>query len=348
MATANSKAMITIEEAETLDGLFYERTSRSADEIAYIQYHKATKSWEETTWNEMAMLVGRWQKAMLGEDLESGDRVGILMKNSKEWVAVDQAALGLGIVVVPLYLEDRPDNIAYILEDAAIKLLVVQDISQWRRLRDKCTDNATLKRVVLVDTTEDKIAHESDRVTTSQQWLPEEGHVLHKRKGNPKELATIVYTSGTTGKPKGVMLNHHNILSIAYPSGTGLKVRHDDLFLSFLPMSHTFERNLGYYLTVMAGCQVAFARSIQLLADDLITIKPTLLLSVPRIYEQVYAKIENTLLKGSPIKRALFRLTVNTGWRRCHPLPSGQNLYRTGSAVNSGLWADRNQSCGQF
>ncbi len=118
MATANSKAMITIEEAETLDGLFYERTSRSADEVAYIQYHKATKSWEETTWNEMAML---------GEDLESGDRVGILMKNSKEWVAVDQAALGLGMVVVPLYLEDRPDNIAYILEDAAIKLLVVQD-----------------------------------------------------------------------------------------------------------------------------------------------------------------------------------------------------------------------------
>ncbi len=318
MATANPKAMITIEEAETLDGLFYERTSRSADEVAYIQYNKATKSWEETTWNEMAMLVGRWQKAMLGEDLENGDRVGILMKNSKEWVAVDQAALGLGLVVVPLYLEDRPDNITYILEDAAIKLLVVQDISQWRRLRDRCQqpDNTTLIRVVLVDATEDKIANESDRVTTSQQWLPREGHVLHKRKGNPKELATIVYTSGTTGKPKGVMLNHHNILSIAYPSGTGLKVRHDDLFLSFLPMSHTFERSLGYYLTIMAGCRVAFARSIQLLADDLITIKPTLLISVPRIYERVYAKIEKTLLKGSPIKRALFRLTVNTGWRR--------------------------------
>ena len=315
--------MITIEEAGTLDGLFYERTSRSADDIAYIQYNKASKSWEETTWNEMAVLVGKWQKAMLTEDLENADRIGILMKNSKEWVAVDQAALGLGMVVVPLYLEDRPDNIAYILEDAAIKLLVVQDISQWRRLRDKClqhdnnsADNTTLKRVVLLDATEDKIAGESERVTTSAQWLPEEGHVLHKRNGDPEKLATIVYTSGTTGKPKGVMLNHRNILSIAYPSGSGLKVRSDDLFLSFLPMSHTFERSLGYYLTVMAGCRVAFARSIQVLADDLLTIKPTLLISVPRIYERVYAKIENTLLKGSPIKRALFRLTVNTGWRR--------------------------------
>ncbi len=316
MVNTNSKAIITIEEAGTLDGLFYERTSRSADDVAYIQYYRANKSWNETTWNEMAILVGKWQKAMQGEELEEGDRVAILMKNSKEWVAVDQATLGLGMVVVPLYLEDRPDNISYILEDAAVKLLVVQDISQWRRLRDKCADNNILKRVVLVNASEDKIKEESERVTTSLQWLPQEGRVLHKRNGDPKELATIVYTSGTTGRPKGVMLNHYNILSIAYLSGTGLKVRHDDLFLSFLPMSHTFERSLGCYLTIMAGCRVAYARSIQTLADDLVTIKPTLLISVPRIYERVYAKIESTLLKGSPVKRALFRLTVNTGWRR--------------------------------
>ncbi len=316
MASSNHKDMITIEEAGTLDGLFYERTSRSADLVAYIQYDKSTKTWNESTWNEMAVLVGKWQKAILNEALDSGDRIAILMKNCKEWATVDQAALGLGMIVVPLYLEDRPDNIAYILEDAAVKLLVVQDISQWRRLRDNCTDNKILKRVVLVDTSEDKVQDESEIVTTAHKWLPEEGHVLHKRNGRPEELATIVYTSGTTGKPKGVMLNHHNILSIAYLSGTGLKVRSDDLFLSFLPISHTFERSLGYYLTVMAGCTVAFARSIQLLADDLITIKPTLLISVPRIYERVYAKIESTLLKGSPVKRALFRLTVNVGWQR--------------------------------
>ncbi len=316
MASSNHKEMITIEEAGTLDGLFYERTSRSADKPAYIQYDKSTKTWNESTWNEMAMLVGKWQKAILSEALDSGDRIAILMKNCKEWVTVDQAALGLGMVVVPLYLEDRPDNISYILEDAAVKLLVVQDISQWRRLRDNCKDNNFLKRVVLVDTSDDKLQDESEIVTTVHKWLPEEGHVLHKRNGAPEELATIVYTSGTTGKPKGVMLNHHNILSIAYLSGTGLKVRSDDLFLSFLPMSHTFERSLGYYLTVMAGCKVAFARSIQLLSDDLVTIRPTLLISVPRIYERVYARIESTLLKGSPVKRALFRLTVNVGWQR--------------------------------
>lgn len=317
MANSNSRdELITIEQAQTLDGLFYERTMRSADEVAYIQYNKHTKDWEKTTWNEMAMLVGKWQKAIAEENLDSGDRIAILLKNSKEWVAVDQAALGLGLVVVPLYLEDRPDNIAYILEDAAIKLLVVQDLSQWGRLRDNCADKQILQRVILLDTGQDQLEHEAEIVTTAIQWLPDQGHVLHKRNGDPRELATIVYTSGTTGKPKGVMLSHYNILSTVYPSGIGLKIRSNDLFLSFLPMSHTFERSLGYYLTVMAGCTVAFARSIQLLADDLITIKPTLLISVPRIYERVYSKIENTILKGSLLKRALFKLTSEIGWRR--------------------------------
>ncbi|RKZ91152.1 MAG: long-chain fatty acid--CoA ligase [Gammaproteobacteria bacterium] len=314
--TASHNTIITLKQAGTLDGLFYERTRRSADEIAYIQYNKQNRSWENTTWNEMAVLVGQWQKAISQEELEAGDRVAILMKNSKEWVAVDQAALGLGLVIVPLYLEDRPDNIAYILEDSAIKLLVVQDTSQWGRLRGKCVDNKMLQRVILIDARADELEDDSKLVTTMFDWLPGQGHVLHKRNGDTNELATIVYTSGTTGRPKGVMLSHSNILSITYPSAQGLKVKSDDLFLSFLPMSHTFERSLGYYLTVMVGCQVAFARSIQLLADDLISIKPTLLISVPRIYERIYGKIESTLLTGSPVKRLLFNLTVQIGWNR--------------------------------
>ncbi|MCU7832011.1 MAG: AMP-dependent synthetase/ligase [gamma proteobacterium symbiont of Lucinoma myriamae] len=316
MATISHNAIITPKKAGTLDGLFYERSIHSADKTAYIQYNKQNNEWQESTWNEMAILVGKWQKSISQEDLEPGDRIAILMKNCKEWVAVDQAALGLGLIVVPLYLEDRPDNIAYILDDSAIKLLVIQDVSQWSRLRDKCVDNKILQRVILIDTNSEQLEDEAELVTTMHDWLPEQGHVLHKRDGDPHELATIVYTSGTTGRPKGVMLSHFNILSVAYSSAEGLKVNADDLFLSFLPLSHTFERSLGYYLAIMTDCRVAFARSIQLLGDDLITIKPTLLISVPRIYERVYGKIENTLLKGSPIKRALFKLTVQVGWNR--------------------------------
>lgn len=315
-ATTPHDEIITPKQAGTLDGLFYERTMHSADDIAYTQYNKQNHSWEDTSWNEMAILVGQWQKAFSGENLNPGDRIAILMKNCKEWVAVDQAALGLGLVVVPLYLEDRPDNISYILNDSVVKLLVVQDISQWGRLREKCVDNTVLQRVILIDTNSEQLENEAELVATMHDWLPEQGHVLHKRDGEPNELATIVYTSGTTGRPKGVMLSHFNILSIAYSSAEELKVIADDLFLSFLPLSHTFERSLGYYLAVMVGCKVAYARSIQLLGDDLITIKPSLLISVPRIYERVYGKIENTLSEGSAIKRVLFKLTVQIGWNR--------------------------------
>lgn len=330
--------IITQQQAGTLDGLFYERTMRSADDVAYTQYNKQQKLWQDSTWNEMAILVGQWQKSIAEENLQTGDRIAILMKNSKEWIAIDQAALGLGLVVVPLYLEDRPDNIAYILDDAAVKLLFVQDISQWGRLRESCLGNKVLQGVVLIDAHVDQLTDEEDSiavVSTMDDWLSEQGHVLHKRDGDPHKLATIVYTSGTTGKPKGVMLNHANILSTAEPSAQGLKIRKDDVFLSFLPMSHTFERSLGYYLTLMVGCRVAFARSVQQLANDMLTIKPTLLISVPRIYERIYAQIEakllsvsplkrslfkssveQTWLKGSPIKRALFNLTVYVGWQR--------------------------------
>ncbi len=309
--------LIRIEEARTLDGLFYARTQRSADETAYIQYNRKTKSWEKFTWNEMAILVGKWQKAILDEHLERGQRVAILMKNCREWVAVDQASLALGLVVVPLYQDDRPDNIAYILEDSAVKLLVVQDLGQWKLLRENCRNNTLLQRIVLLDTPHDQLpADELEIVITAAQWLPDEGHALLKRNGDPRELATIVYTSGTTGRPKGVMLNHNNILSVAYLSGKALKIRDDDTFLSFLPISHTFERSLGYYLTIMAGSKVAFARSIQGMADDLISIKPTLLISVPRIYERFYAKIESSLLKGSMINKLIFKLAVQVGWNR--------------------------------
>jgi long-chain acyl-CoA synthetase len=130
------------------------------------------------------------------------------------------------------------------------------------------------------------------------------------------ELTSIIYTSGTTGKPKGVMLSHANMLTNARACLDTFVVRGDDLLLSFLPLSHTFERTLGYYLTVMTGATVAFARSIALLSEDLQTIRPTLLISVPRIYERVYGAIRIKLEEGSPLKRKLFNLAVETGWAR--------------------------------
>src|SRR5690606_37456755 len=122
--------------------------------------------------------------------------------------------------------------------------------------------------------------------------------------------------SGTTGKPKGVVLSHRNILFNAHASSRCAALNDRDLFLSFLPLSHTLERTAGYYMPMMVGAQVAFARSIQTLADDLATVRPTVLISVPRIYERVYGRIKAGLKAKSPVARKLFQTTVAVGWHR--------------------------------
>ena len=133
---------------------------------------------------------------------------------------------------------------------------------------------------------------------------------------SPTSLAYLIYTSGTTGRPKGVMLSHRNILTDAYAGLQVLTVQQTDSFLSFLPLSHTFERTCGYYLTIMCGATVSYARSVQALGDDLQTIKPTMLISVPRIYERIWAAIRAKLDEGSPLKKKLFHMVVDVGYAR--------------------------------
>ncbi len=147
-------------------------------------------------------------------------------------------------------------------------------------------------------------------------WLPEDGGATRHLARDGNSLATIVYTSGTTGRPKGVMLSHNNILSNTEAALTVLATGHDDIFMSFLPLSHTFERTCGYYLTIMSGSTVAYARSIPLLAEDLQTIRPTMLISVPRIYERIWGAIRAKLDEGSPLRKKLFLLAADVGYAR--------------------------------
>jgi len=311
--------IISPHQAVTLDGLFYERVQKTPDKVAYVQYDKISQQWIEITWKEMSQSIAAWQSAMKSEKLEKGDRVAILLKNSKEWVIFDQAAMSLGLVVVPLYLDDRPDNIAYILNDANVKLLIIQEQRQWNNLKHSFTENdnsiESLQRIILTDVNKANIELDDDRLITLSDWLPITEPALVKREGDANALATIVYTSGTTGKPKGVMLSHHNILSVAYETGQELKILDTDSLLSFLPLSHTFERTLGYYLPIMAGCKVYYSQSIQQLANELVLHKPTILVSVPRIFEQIYAKVHDKLKKAPFIKRQLFKLTIHIGWK---------------------------------
>jgi len=308
-----AELVITPDEAKTLAGLFRERVSRSPEAIAYRFFDALNGVWTDYSWRSMAREVGRWQVALAQEALEPGDRVAVMARNSRFWVMFDQAALGLGLVIVPLYTEDRADNVAYILQDAGVKLLIIGGPPQWERLEKRLKKLRSLKRIITIS----KVSENSDkRLRDLASWLPQQSEPLHFLDIAPDSLATIVYTSGTTGQPKGVMLSHKNILSNAYGGLQTMPINERHVFLSFLPLSHTLERTIGYYLPMMAGSTVAHARSIPELAEDLQIIKPTALISVPRIYERVYARVKENLVSKPAVIRELFKLTVEVGWRR--------------------------------
>jgi len=308
-----SPEYISSEQVQTLDALFRERVKRSPDSVAYRYYRHAEKIWCDVSWAEMTGSVAQMRAALLTEKLEVGDRVALMLSNCCQWVCFEQAALSMGLVVVPLYVNDRPDNIAYILQDTETKLLLIEGDEQWSELAETLQPLENLDRIVSLG----KVTNETedDRLALLENWLPDASSELQHRDASPDDLASIVYTSGTVGQPKGVMLSHRNIISNANACLQAVHVRSDDLFLSFLPLSHMFERSVGYYAPMMAGACVAYARSVPQLAEDLLTIRPTILISVPRIYERVYARIMEKLALKSTLQKTMFNLAVQVGWR---------------------------------
>jgi long-chain acyl-CoA synthetase len=296
-----------------------ERVRHSGDKKAYTQFDRINSEWIDYSWNEMSADVELWRRAIITDNFMPGERAAIRLANSREWVLFDQAVLAQGMVVVPVYMEDRADNISYILEDTGAALLLLESVNQWEEMEKELQALSALRRVIILRT-DSQHARECDdsRVVWLQDWLDSAVPKLPATipEVMPDDLATVVYTSGTTGKPKGVMLSHSNMLLNAYGGLQSVAVFPTDQFLSFLPLSHMFERTVGYYLTMMAGAAVAFNRSIPELLDDLAEIRPTAIITVPRIFEKVYVKIKVRLDEGPAIKKWLFDTAVGVGWQR--------------------------------
>ncbi len=310
----NKDHIITPEQAVTLHGLFLERVKRTPDAVAYRYFDTHQEAWLALTWGQMREQVARWQAALLRENLAAGDRVAIMLRNCPQWVMFEQAAMSLGLVVVPLYTVDRPDNVAYIVNDAQVKVLLFETGEQWQDLRTVIGQLGCVQRFVSLEKNSGN-GGSDPRLQCEDAWLPAQAVLQPERERTRDELATIMYTSGTTGKPKGVMLSHHNIVYNAYVSYMVFPVGQNDCALSFLPLSHAFERTAGYWLMI-AGATVAYARSIPMLADDLKIIHPTILVAVPRIFERIYSAIHAKLEEAPPLRRKMFTLAVDVGWDR--------------------------------
>ncbi|HEY9145318.1 MAG TPA: long-chain fatty acid--CoA ligase [Thiobacillus sp.] len=301
----------------TLCGLFRARVAATPDQVAYRQFDEVRGTWVSFTWAQVAAEVARWQAALVKEGLVPGDRVAVMLKNSVEWVIFDQAALALGLVTVPLYLDDRPESAAYILNHSGARLLLVEGRFQHKKLAEIAGSANTLQHIVSLVAPENGLVNWSTRFVVAADWLAAAADTpVPERHLTADLLASIVYTSGTTGRPKGVMLTHENLLWNAFYASQCADFDPHEVFLSFLPMSHTLERTGGYYLPMLVGAEVAYARSIAQLAQDLQAIRPTILISVPRIYERVYSRILDSLEKKGRLATRVFKLAVRVGWRR--------------------------------
>ncbi|HEX6726373.1 MAG TPA: long-chain fatty acid--CoA ligase [Nitrospira sp.] len=313
VAVHPSPNSITTDDVTTLPELLRCRCKRSPDREAYRQCE--AEEWRSYSWREVEGLVARWQLALAGEHLASGDRVAVLLKNSVEWVCFDLAAQSLGLAVVPLYTADHEDHTAFILADSGTRLLLVGHIDQWIALAGHRARFPKLSHVLCLEMPLSPVRDTGIPVSSIRHWLPCDARPQLNLAKDPHALATIVYTSGTTGHPKGVMLSHFNILSNAQAVLRHVQAYPDDLFLSFLPLSHAFERTVGCYLPMMAGSCVAYTREIAKLAEDMTMVRPTILVSVPRIYERIYARLHQQLAERGALTGVLVRWTQELGWR---------------------------------
>jgi long-chain acyl-CoA synthetase len=307
---------ISAELARTLPGLFSERLRRTADKTAYLEFDRGADCWRDYTWGNVQTRAAQLQMAIEHAGLKAGERVAILLPNCIDWVSFDMAALGLGLVVIPLYAHDSAANVSFILGHSDSRLLLLDTLDRWRMLSERRKDFPLLSAVWISEAG----ARLNDLAATPvvrrlKDVLPLPGGASFKQACNPRSLATIIYTSGTTGRPKGTMLSHFALLWNAEGVAKFIPPRDDDIFLSHLPLAHAFERTVGYYLPMIGGAMVAYARSIDELSEDLKAIRPTVFLSVPRIYERVYGAIRGKS-EGSLLRRRLASLAQHFGWRR--------------------------------
>jgi long-chain acyl-CoA synthetase len=254
--------------------------------------------------------VKRLAAGLTQRNVKFGDKVAILSNNCPEWAMSDYALLLIGAVVVPIYPSIPAEQVAYILKNADVSTVIVQDKEQLKKVLGVWPES--LRKVIVIspdDAYFDLIATTHDVSRFSDVMVPQspsDEEISNFRIIPDTHLATIVHTSGTSGNPKGVMLSHGNIVSNVQASLSMLPVQPDDISLSYLPLSHIFERTVGQFAAFSAGSAVAYAESIETIPANLLEVRPTILVTVPRLLEKVYAQILSKVeTSPKPIRRIL-------------------------------------------
>ncbi|MBL7811696.1 MAG: long-chain fatty acid--CoA ligase [Bacteroidetes bacterium] len=282
-------------------------------------FEKEKGTWHGITYGRLLEFVDALTAWFMSQGLEKGDRVAIILENCPEYYYIDQSLQKLGLINVSIYPTLTPDETAFILTDSGAKILIVGNhflLKKFRKVEFKCPE---VFRVVSIP--EDIEA--DGKFLTWSSVVAQGGSLYSGWKDRIAErfasvghddLATLIYTSGTTGVPKGAMLTHYNFMSNCYDAAELVPdINKDDLFMSFLPLSHVYERMATYYLGTYVGAQVAFAENIDKVAQNIGEMRPTIMACVPRLLEKVHDKVYKNATDTGGIKKAIFMWAVRTG-----------------------------------
>lgn len=302
---------------QTLTALYFAAMRRDRDRAVLLRARR-NKVWTDMSAREFADAVQDLSLGLLALGVRPGDRVGLLSENRPEWAMTDFACLAARCADVPIYPTLPAAQTEYILRDSGAVAVCVSTRAQLAKIQEIRARLPALRWVICFD--EELQAPDVLGLAAVQA----EGRALRERfprwqaealEVTPADLATIIYTSGTTGDPKGVMLTHGNIASNVVTALERLDIRADDECLSFLPLSHIFERMAGHYIMFHAGVTINYARSVEAVATDIVERRPTVVTSVPRLFEKIHSKVIDAAASGSPTKQRLFAWAQRTGLR---------------------------------
>jgi long-chain acyl-CoA synthetase len=296
-----------------------------------VMYKKINDKFEGIKYSEFKVETERFAFGLAALGVKKDDKIAIISENRPEWVYADMAILGLGAVDVPVYPSLTAESIEFILINSEAKGVIISNKFQLNKIL-KIKENLNhLQFTILLN--EKDIVPDLSAVYIFKE-VQEMGdiyknnhphHFIESRKQvNENDVCTIIYTSGTTGEPKGVVLTHKNILSNVHAALECFPIYDTDSFLSFLPLCHIFERMAGYYTGFSAGCKIYFAESIESVAQNLIEVQPTILTSVPRLFERIYSKVIKNVESQKPVKQKIFYWAANVGRKYINAQQNGK------------------------
>ncbi|MGH9361345.1 MAG: AMP-dependent synthetase/ligase [Thermoanaerobaculia bacterium] len=290
--------------------------------------HKVGGRYQALSTAELVDGVRRLAKALHDLGVQPGERVGLMSDNGPHWPTIDFAVLSLGAITVPIYPTLLPDQAAFIANDCGAKILFLETQEHLDGLMGQSAATPAVERYVTIrGVSGDPRVMSLETLIASGAGVDAHWFEERARSAKPDDLATLIYTSGTTGKPKGVMLSHSNIASNVVAAMEVLPVSGSYTALSFLPLSHSFERTVDYAY-FYKGCTIAYAESVQMVAQNLQEVKPHVFVSVPRVYEKVLSRVQENVAASPPTKQKIFRWAVGVGrqalpWRLQLAKPPG-------------------------